>query len=202
MIYGYCRVSTKGQAKDGNSLEAQEKAILERYTDAKIYTEAYTGTTTNRPVFTEIIENLKENDMLVVAKLDRLARNTVEGIQIVQQIFAKKASVHVLNVGLLEDTPMGQFFLTTLLAVAQLERSQIVERTQTGKEIARKRDGYKEGRPQTDEKLIAEALEMLKTHTYSEVVESTGISKSLEFFVGATMYSFRLKYFVVLRAFQ
>lgn len=39
MIYGYCRVSTKGQAKDGNSLEAQEKAILERYTDAKIYTE-------------------------------------------------------------------------------------------------------------------------------------------------------------------
>lgn len=44
MIYGYCRVSTKGQAKDGNSLEAQEKAILERYTDAKIYTEAYTGT--------------------------------------------------------------------------------------------------------------------------------------------------------------
>ena len=89
MIYGYCRVSTKGQAKDGNSLEAQEKAILERYTDAKIYTEAYTGTTTNRPVFTEIIENLTENDMLVVAKLDRLARNTVEGIQIVQQIFAK-----------------------------------------------------------------------------------------------------------------
>ena len=94
MIYGYCRVSTKGQAKDGNSLEAQEKAILERYTDAKIYTEAYTGTTTNRPVFTEIIENLKENDMLVVAKLDRLARNTVEGIQIVQRIFAKKASVY------------------------------------------------------------------------------------------------------------
>lgn len=86
--------------------------------------------------------------------------------------------MHVLNVGLLEDTPMGQFFFTTLLAVAQLERSQIVERTQTGKEIARKRDGYKEGRPQTDEKLIAEALEMLKTHTYSEVVESTGISKS------------------------
>ena len=178
MIYGYCRVSTKGQAKDGNSLEAQEKAILERYADAKIYTEAYTGTTTNRPVFTEIIDNLKENDMLVVAKLDRLARNTVEGIQIVQQIFVKKASVHVLNVGLLEDTPMGQFFLTTLLAVAQLERSQIVERTQTGKEIARKRDGYKEGRPQTDEKLLAEALEMLKTHTYSEVVEATGISKS------------------------
>lgn len=178
MIYGYCRVSTKGQAKDGNSLEAQEKDILERYADAQIYSEAYTGTTTNRPVFSSIIENLKENDMLVVAKLDRLARNTVEGIQIVQQIFAKKASVHVLNVGLLEDTPMGQFFLTTLLAVAQLERSQIVERTQTGKEIARQRENYKEGRPKTDANKLNEALEMLKTHTYAEVVEVTGISKS------------------------
>ena len=178
MGIGYCRASTKQQAKDGNSLEAQEKAILERYTDARIYREAYTGTTTSRPVFTEIIDNLRANDMLVVAKLDRLARNTVEGIQIVQQIFEKKASVHVLNVGLLEDTPMGQFFLTTLLAVAQLERSQIVERTQTGKEIAKKREGYKEGRPKTDEKILAEALEMLKTHTYLQVVEATGISKS------------------------
>lgn len=90
MVIGYCRVSTKQQAKDGNSLEAQEKAILERYADARIYREAYTGTTTSRPVFTEIIDNLRANDMLVVAKLDRLARNTVEGIQIVQQIFEKK----------------------------------------------------------------------------------------------------------------
>lgn len=178
MIYGYARVSTKGQAKDGNSLEAQEKAIIARYADAQIYSEAYTGATTNRPVFKKIIDNLEENDMLVVAKLDRLARNTVEGIQIVQQIFEKKASVHVLNVGLLEDTPMGQFFLTTLLAVAQLERSQIVERTQMGKEIARKREDYREGRPKIDESKLADAVEMLKTHTYSEVVKATGISKS------------------------
>ena len=50
MIYGYCRVSTKGQAKDGNSLDAQEQEILSRYSDAHIYKEAYTGTTTDRPV--------------------------------------------------------------------------------------------------------------------------------------------------------
>lgn len=178
MIYGYCRVSTKSQAKDGNSLEAQEKAILERYADAQIHREAYTGTTIKRPVFSEVIKNLKENDMLVVAKLDRLARNTVEGIQIVQQIFEKKASVHVLNVGLLEDTPMGQFFLTTLLAVAQLERSQIVERTQTGKEIAKLNPEFKEGRPRTDNQKLNDALEMLRTHTYKDVVNLTGISKS------------------------
>lgn len=179
MIYGYCRVSTKGQAKDGNSLEAQSKEILERYENAKIYEESYTGTTVDRPIFNTVISNLKENDMLVVAKLDRLARNTVEGIQIVKKIFEKKASVHVLNVGLLEDTPMGQFFITTLLAVAELERNQIIERTQAGKSIAKQNPDFREGRPQKySRKQIEHALKLKETMSYKQVEEMTGISKS------------------------
>lgn len=184
MIYGYARVSTKGQAKDGNSLEAQEKEILERYENAKIYKEAYTGTTTDRPIFNDIINQIKENDMIVVTKLDRLARNTVEGIQIVKEIFKKKASVHVLNVGLLEDTAMGQFFITTLLAVAELERNQIVERTQTGKAMAKanaqaKGEKFIEGRPKKfDAMQIENAINLLETHSYAQVVKLTGISKS------------------------
>ena len=55
MVYGYCRVSTKGQAVDGNSLDAQEKEILAKYENAIVYKEAYTGTTTDRPIFKEII---------------------------------------------------------------------------------------------------------------------------------------------------
>lgn len=179
MVYGYCRVSTKGQQRDGNSLEAQHKAITERYPTALISEEAYTGTTTDRPIFNNIISEMGENDILVVAKLDRLARNTVEGIQIVKEIFQKKASVHVLNVGLLEDTPMGQFFLTTMLAVAELERNQIVERTQTGKAIAKEKPGYKEGRPKKyDEMKLQAALQLLETHSYTQVTKLTGISKS------------------------
>lgn len=180
MVYGYCRVSTKGQASDGNSLEAQEKEILAKYENALIFKEAYTGTTTDRPIFNDVIEKLKENDMLVVAKLDRLARNTVEGIEIVKKIFRKKASVHVLNVGLLEDTPMGQFFLTTLLAVAELERNQIIERTQTGKAIAKQNNpNFKEGRPKTDNKLIKLVIELSKNnHTIKEIAEITHLSRS------------------------
>lgn len=180
MVYGYCRVSTKGQASDGNSLEAQEKEILAKYENALIFKEAYTGTTTDRPIFTDIINKLQENDMIVVAKLDRLARNTVEGIEIVKKIFRKKASVHVLNVGLLEDTPMGQFFLTTLLAVAELERNQIIERTQTGKAIAKQNNpNFTEGRPKTDEKLIKLVVELSKnSHTIKEIVEITKLSRS------------------------
>jgi len=56
-------------------------------------------------------------------------------------------NVHVMNVGLFENTDMGKFFLTTLLAVAELERSQIVERTQSGKAIAKLNPNYVEGRP-------------------------------------------------------
>ena len=179
MIYGYCRVSSNLQAREGNGLEVQEAKILEKYENAKIYKESYTGTTVDRPVFNEIFEKLEENDMLVVAKLDRLARNTVEGIEIVRKIFEKKASVHVLNVGLLEDSPMGKFFLTTLLAVAELERNQIVERTQSGKAIAKQNPEYREGRPEKyDRDQIEHALDLLKNHSYAQVTKLTGISKS------------------------
>lgn len=179
MIFGYCRVSTKGQAKDGNSLEAQEQEILSRYNEAQIYKEAYTGTTTDRPVFNDVIQKMKEKDMLVVNKLDRLARNTGEGIKIVKDLFQKKCSVHVLNVGLLEDTAMGQFFITTLLAVAELERNQIIERCQAGKAIARQNPDFVEGRPKKyNQKQLDHALDLLLDHSYKEVVQMTGISKS------------------------
>ena len=179
MIYGYCRVSTKGQAKDGNSLDAQEQEILSKYSDAHIYKEAYTGTTTDRPVFNEVIQQMQENDLLVVSKLDRLARNTEEGIKIVKDLFQKKCSVHVLNVGLLEDTAMGQFFITTLLAVAELERNQIIERCQAGKAIARQNPDFVEGRPKKyNQKQLDHALDLLLDHSYKEVVQMTGISKS------------------------
>jgi DNA invertase Pin-like site-specific DNA recombinase len=179
MIFGYCRVSTKGQAKDGNSLQAQEQEILSRYNDAQIYKEAYTGTTTDRPVFNDVIQKMKEKDMLVVNKLDRLARNTEEGIKIVKDLFQKKCSVHVLNVGLLEDTAMGQFFITTLLAVAELERNQIIERCQAGKAIARQNPDFVEGRPKKyNQKQLDHALDLLLDHSYKEVVQMTGISKS------------------------
>lgn len=179
MIYGYCRVSTKGQAKDGNSLDAQEQEILSRYSDAHIYKEAYTGTTADRPVFNEVIRQMQENDMLVVSKLDRLARNTEEGIKIVKNLFLKKCSVHVLNVGLLEDTAMGQFFITTLLAVAELERNQIIERCQTGKAIARQNPYFTEGRPKKySRQQVQHALDLLESHSYKQVEQMTGISKS------------------------
>lgn len=178
MIYGYTRVSTKKQLV-GYGLEVQKKEILSKYPNAFIIEEQFTGTKVDRPVFNDLLNNLKVNDILVVSKLDRFARNTVEGIKVVELLFKKKVAIHILNIGLLEDTPMGRFFLTTMLAVAELERNMIVERTQTGKELARLKDDYKEGRPKkfTDEQLV-DAVLLLSTHSYKEVINITGISKS------------------------
>lgn len=182
MIYGYCRVSSKGQL-DNNSFEQQETEILNKYENAMIIKEQFTGTTTDRPKFNELIDSLQENDILVVSKLDRLARNTVEGIEIVEKLFKKGVSVHVLNVGLLENTTMGRFFLTTLLAVAEMERNTIIERTQNGKAIAKTKPGFKEGRPQKyTQKQLDNALSMLTINggdkSYNEVAEILNISKS------------------------
>ena len=181
MIYGYCRVSSKSQL-DNNSLDQQEQEILSKYNDAFIYREQFTGTTTDRPKFNEVVDKIKKGDVLVVTKLDRLARNTMEGIQVIEKLFEKEVSVHVLNggLGLLEDTTLGRFFLTTLLAVAEMERSMIIERTQAGKEIAKQNPDFREGRPKVyKRKQIDHALDLVESgRSYRDVAEITGMSES------------------------
>lgn len=178
MIIGYCRVSSKVQL-DRYGLEVQSEEIKSRYADAIIYQEQHTGTKMDRPILNKLIDELQKGDTLVVTKLDRLARNTVEGISIIEELFNKGVSVHVLNVGLLENTTMGKFFITTLLAVSEMERNAIIERTQAGKEIAKKNPNFREGRPRAHSKAnIERPLKLLETMTYKEVAELTKISKS------------------------
>lgn len=178
MIYGYARVSTVHQANNGNSLEGQVEQ-LQRENCEVIIQEQYTGKTTDRPKFSELVNKLQTGDKLVVTKLDRFARNVTEGIEVVRQLFSKGVKVHVLNVGLLEDTAMGNFFLTTLLAVAELERSMIAERTQAGKEIAKTKAGFRDGRPpKYTEYQLQNAMKLLEDHSYTQVEKLTGISKS------------------------
>lgn len=177
MIYGYARVSTKKQV-NGNSLEEQVTRLQQEGCES-IIQEQYTGSTTERPKFEQLINNLQQGDKLIVTKLDRFARNVTEGIEVIRKLFSKGVVVHVLNVGLLEDTAMGNFFLTTLLAVAELERSMIIERTQAGKEIARTKNGFKDGRPNKYTKCqLDHAIELLENNSYTQVERITNISKS------------------------
>lgn len=182
-ILGYCRVSTKLQATDGNSLEQQKKEILSRYSNAEVYSESYTGAIADRPIFNNVIELLEDGDILVVTKLDRFCRNTLEGIESINKLMDKGVSIHILNMGLIEDTPMGRLIVTNLLAFAEFERAMIIERTQTGKAIARQKPDFKEGRPKAYTKeQLDNALSMLSVnggqYSYTDVERLLGISKS------------------------
>lgn len=178
MIYGYCRVSSRSQL-DNNSLELQEREILGRYENAVIYKEQISGIKSDRPVFNEILDKLKKGDTLVTTKLDRLCRSTKEGLEIVKNLQEREINIHILNMGLIENSPMGDLIITCLLAFSQFERSMIVERTSSGKEIAKASDDYREGRPKKfTKKQISHALKLLETHSYKEVGLMTDISKS------------------------
>lgn len=181
MIIGYCRVSTKGQL-EGNSIEEQSSKILERYPNAKIVEESYSGAK-ERNIFNKVLEELQRDDLLVVTKLDRFCRTTKEGLQYIDMLMNKGVKIHILNMGLIEDTPMGRLIVTNLLAFAEFERAMIIERTQSGKAIAKTKEGFTEGRPKAyTDKQLNHALSMLSVNggdkSYNEVVELLGISKS------------------------
>lgn len=185
MIYGYARVSTKKQLT-GNSIEEQHRTLLEQGC-TKIIEEQCTGKTTDRPKLSALMGQLKKGDTLVVTKLDRLARNVVEGVTLIRELLQAGVKVHVLNVGLLDDTPMGNFFITTLLAVAELERSMIVECTQAGKEVAKSKPGYREGRPKIAKSRLEAALKMVdEGNSYKKVAELMDIGE-------ATLYRARAR---------
>lgn len=179
MIYGYARVSTVGQMKDGNSLEEQTSA-LERYGCGEIITEAYSGKSMERPAFSTLLARLQSGDTLVITKLDRFARTAIDGVSTVRELFEKGVRVHILNMGLVENTLTGNLILTVMLAFAEYERGMIVERTQAGRVVARQDPQYREGRPPKYlPSQIKHALELLQSgKTYRQVEALTGISKS------------------------
>ena len=177
MIYGYMRVSTVGQVK-GNSLEEQER-ILRQNGATILYQDAFTGTKTSRPNFNKLLAILKEGDTLIITKLDRFARNTVEGINVVQHLLGRGVRVNILNMGTIDNTPTGKLILTVMLGFAEFERDMILQRTAEGKSIAKTKSGYLEGRPpKYTEEALVEAVMLLYSYTYRQVSEMTGISKS------------------------
>lgn len=178
MIYGYARVSTKGQATDGNSLEAQEQELRANGAEV-VYCDAFTGTRTDRPELTKLIEQVKAGDTIIVTKLDRIARSVTQGIELVDSLLSKDVTIIILNMGTLNNTTTGKLIRNIMFSFAEFERDMIIQRTQEGKAIAKTKEGYHEGRPKAkNAKQRAHAVELLKDHSYSEVSALLGISKS------------------------
>lgn len=179
MIYGYARVSTVKQEKNGNSLDEQREK-LQAAGAQEIVTDSYTGTKMDRPAFTALLDKLAAGDTLIVTKLDRFARTAVEGGAIVKTLHERGVTINILNMGIADNTPMGKLMVTMLLAFAEFERDMIVERTQAGKTIARANGKQVDGRPKKfTPAQMAHAMHLLDAgNSYTAVEEMTGISKS------------------------
>ncbi len=145
MIYGYVRVSTTGQARYGNSFEAQEQALRAAGAE-KVYFDKFTGTKKHRPELDKLLSEIGSGDTLIVTKLDRVARSFIQGAELIDDLLEKGVIVNVLNLGIMDNSSTGKLIRHIFFAFAQFERDMIVERTSEGKEIARLRDDYKEGR--------------------------------------------------------
>ena len=179
MKYAYARVSTRKQFRDGNGLDDQI-AKLKTVGYDELIVEEFTGSTTKRPCLNELTQQLKYGDTLIATKLDRFARSAAEGLSLINNLLERGVNVFILNMGLIDNTPIGKLITTILLAIAEFERDMIIERTQAGKEIARSKNGFRDGRPPIDQKKKDFAADLIINHykTYKEVAELTGLSTS------------------------
>ena len=178
MKRGYIRVSTKKQ-EQGTSLSDQRKILQEEGCQV-IYEDVYSGASMDRPEFDRLCNEVQAGDTIVVCKLDRIARTETEAYNRVVGWVRSGIRVHVLNMGLIEDTEGGRLILHIMLAFAEFERDMIVSRTQGGRAYKRATDpNYKEGRkPSYSKAQVDHAVDLLRDHSYTDVAKMTGISRS------------------------
>jgi DNA invertase Pin-like site-specific DNA recombinase len=140
-VFGYARVST-----DGQTLAAQD-AALHAADCAKVYAETASGAKTDRAQLRKVIARLREGDILVVTRLDRLARSTRDLLNIMDEISKRGAGFKSLaDTWADTTTPHGRLMLTVLGGLAEFERELIKARTGEGRARA-KAKGVHMGRP-------------------------------------------------------
>src|SRR6516164_7831345 len=140
-IYGYARVST-----DGQTLAAQD-AALHAAGCAKVYGEKQSGAKTDRPELAKMLRRLEPGDVLMVTRLDRLARSTRDLLNILHQLGERSIGFKSLADAWADTTtPHGRLLVTMLAGIAEFERELIKARTGEGRKRAQAR-GVRFGRP-------------------------------------------------------
>jgi DNA invertase Pin-like site-specific DNA recombinase len=149
-ILGYCRVSTGMQTTDNQRKEILDYAHTKKMAIDKIVEIEVSSTKDKKErLIDETLEQLKKGDILIVTKLDRLGRSTIEVLQIIEDIKNKGIQLHIIKDGIIVDgsdtSPINQMIITLLTGFAQMERSFISERTKSAL-AQRKASGVKLGR--------------------------------------------------------
>lgn len=176
MKRGYIRVSTIQQRIDRQEERLKEEVDI-------LYVDKASGSSRKgRQELEQMLTDLNPGDEVIILSIDRLARSTLDLLNIVEEIKKKGASLRSLHESWLdtrEDNPSGEFMLTIMGGLAEMERKQINKRVMEGIEIAKKK-GVKFGRPVANQDRVNHALDLYDSgrYTVKEVERLTGISKS------------------------
>lgn len=146
-VVGYIRVSTGDQFDSGHGLRAQRAALEAAYPGAQVFAETGSGKSLDRPVLLELLAALEPDDLLVVARLDRLTRSLKDFADLLERASREGWRLVALDLGLDTSTPQGEMMASVLAAFAQYERRLISQRTKDGLAAARAA-GVRLGRPQ------------------------------------------------------
>lgn len=166
-LFGYARVSTGQQ-----SLNLQVKTLnAEGVKDNRIFSDTVTGSNADREGLKLLRIKVEEGDVILVTKLDRLGRDTLDMVQLIKEFDEIGVAIRFLDDGISTEGTMGKMVVTILAAVAQAERQRILERTNEGR-LEAKAKGVKFGRkPSVDKKRV---LQMKK-----EGISAAAIAKKL-----------------------
>lgn len=176
----YARVSTSGQTTENQLLEIEQAG----YVGDTVYADTISGKVpaVERPEFARMldtIERTRKPKRLIVTKLDRLGRDAVDILGSVRTLEGMGCSVRVLQLGDLDLTSSaGKLVLSTLAAVAEMERDILIERTNAG--LARaKAEGKRLGRPRVTDQAGAEAIlkALAEGHSVAQVARNHGVSR-------------------------
>lgn len=173
-LVGYARVSTQDQNAD-----MQDDELLKAGCQ-KVFVDKASGVTTDRPQLTAALEYLREGDVLVVWRLDRLGRSLKHLVNVVADLEERGVGFRSLHESIDTTTPAGKLIFHVFAALAEFERDLIRERTMSGLAAARTR-GRKGGRkPSLSPKKIQVARQMYAQgdSTVAEIAKVLGVSRA------------------------
>lgn len=173
LIIAYCRTSTSDQRA---GLEAQIEELAKAGAD-RIFQEQVSSVA-QRDELEAALDYLRDDDVLMVTKLDRLARSVVDLMKIIERIKSRNASLRILAMNLDTETATGKLMISVLASVAEWERSAMIERQVHGIERA-KREGKYKGRAPTARRKADKVLELIRTGmSQTDVAAELAISRS------------------------
>jgi len=181
MIIGYARTSTVDQSA---GLEAQLRELAAAGCE-KVFQEQVSSVAERRQLFSAL-EYVREGDLFVVAKLDRLARSVADLMTILQALERKRVGVRILNLGMDTQTPTGKLMLTVLGAVAQFEREMMLERQREGITKAKAAGRYKGRKPIAAERRQAVLRLAAEGATRTAIASQLGLGEATVYRILAT----------------